>query len=135
MERPAWLGAVFAGTCAAMVGFGMGRLSLAGDPAEPSQSSQRAAAAAAGGPAKPSQAARDGLRAPLKMQRRRRIVLLGDSITQYGWAGVKEGNALGWAAQLAHAYARRADVINRGYSGFNTRMIRPVARCGSGPGA
>jgi lysophospholipase L1-like esterase len=47
----------------------------------------------------------------------KRFLLLGDSITQQSF-DVAQG---GWAAQLAHAYARRADVIVRGYSGYNTR--------------
>jgi lysophospholipase L1-like esterase len=46
------------------------------------------------------------------------IVLFGDSITQQGF-GV-DGN-LGWASLLASAYSRRADVLNRGFSGYNTR--------------
>lgn len=43
---------------------------------------------------------------------RAQILLLGDSLTQIAWEG--------WAGQLAHVYQRRADVINRGYSGYNT---------------
>lgn len=46
------------------------------------------------------------------------IFLYGDSLTQEGF-GVN-GSA-GWAALLANAYIRRADVLNRGYSGYNTR--------------
>lgn len=41
------------------------------------------------------------------------IVLLGDSLTQLGFEG--------WAAALANVYQRRADVINRGCSGYNTQ--------------
>jgi isoamyl acetate esterase len=40
------------------------------------------------------------------------IILLGDSLTQLGFEG--------WAAKLADVYQRRADVINRGCSGYNT---------------
>lgn len=43
---------------------------------------------------------------------RPKIVLLGDSLTQLCFEG--------WGAQLAHVYQRRADVLNRGYSGYNT---------------
>eukprot|EP00887_Chlorella_sp_A99_P005674 scaffold1.g5674.t1 len=43
------------------------------------------------------------------------IVLFGDSITQKGFG------LGGWAAALANQYQRRADVINRGYNGYNTR--------------
>jgi lysophospholipase L1-like esterase len=42
------------------------------------------------------------------------FVLFGDSITQ---RGLSPG---GWAARLADRYSRRADVVNRGYSGYNT---------------
>ena len=50
--------------------------------------------------------------------RRRAIVLFGDSLTQRGW----EPN--GWGAALAHAYGRSCDVYNRGYGGYNTRWCR-----------
>jgi hypothetical protein len=46
---------------------------------------------------------------------RPQFVLFGDSITQRGWED------RGWAAGLADAYGRKADVINRGYSGYNSR--------------
>lgn len=42
------------------------------------------------------------------------FVCFGDSITQRGFAP-------GWTGMLADAYQRKADVINRGYSGYNTR--------------
>jgi hypothetical protein len=42
------------------------------------------------------------------------FVLFGDSITQRG------GAVGGWATRLAERYTRRADVVNRGYSGYNT---------------
>ena len=42
------------------------------------------------------------------------FVTFGDSITQRGFAP-------GWSSQLADAYQRRVDVINRGYSGYNSR--------------
>ncbi len=48
---------------------------------------------------------------------RPRIVLFGDSITQRGF----ELEHRGWAAGLANAYSRKSDIINRGYSGYNTR--------------
>lgn len=41
------------------------------------------------------------------------IILLGDSLTQLGYEG--------WASTLANVYQRRADVINRGCSGYNTK--------------
>ncbi|KAI0781316.1 SGNH hydrolase [Trametes elegans] len=48
------------------------------------------------------------------------FVLLGDSLTQYGF----EPN--GFATRLASAYIRKLDVINRGFSGYNTDWIIPV---------
>ena len=42
-------------------------------------------------------------------------VLFGDSITQKGFA------TGGWAGVLADSWQRRVDVINRGYSGYNSR--------------
>ncbi|KAF6259633.1 SGNH hydrolase-type esterase domain-containing protein [Scenedesmus sp. NREL 46B-D3] len=44
------------------------------------------------------------------------FVLYGDSITEFGWNGPS-----GWATLLAQHYSRKADVINRGMSGWNTR--------------
>ena len=41
------------------------------------------------------------------------IILLGDSLTQLGYEG--------WASTLANVYQRRADIINRGCSGYNTK--------------
>lgn len=39
-------------------------------------------------------------------------MLLGDSLTQLSFEG--------WGATLANVYQRRCDVLNRGYSGYNT---------------
>eukprot|EP00092_Neocalanus_flemingeri_P041233 GFUD01044893.1.p1 GENE.GFUD01044893.1~~GFUD01044893.1.p1 ORF type:complete len:247 (+),score=69.79 GFUD01044893.1:74-814(+) len=47
-------------------------------------------------------------------------LLLGDSQTQLAW------QAGGWAQNLAESFVRRADVINRGFSGYNTRMIQTI---------
>lgn len=44
------------------------------------------------------------------------VLAFGDSITQYGWS---QG---GWVARLAEHYSRKADVLNRGYGGYNTRL-------------
>jgi len=45
----------------------------------------------------------------------RRVVAFGDSLTQ-------EANcAGGWVQRLAERFTRRADVLNRGFSGYNTR--------------
>ncbi|KAJ4840209.1 hypothetical protein Tsubulata_002962 [Turnera subulata] len=46
---------------------------------------------------------------------RPRIVLFGDSITEQSF---RSG---GWGASLADTYSRKADVLVRGYGGYNTR--------------
>lgn len=46
------------------------------------------------------------------------ILLFGDSITQQGFSIAQSP---GWVGLLSNAYTRRADVLNRGYSGYNTR--------------
>ncbi|BBN12870.1 isoamyl acetate esterase [Marchantia polymorpha subsp. ruderalis] len=46
---------------------------------------------------------------------RPQIILFGDSITQRSFG------AGGWGASMVNRYARKADVILRGYSGYNTR--------------
>lgn len=43
---------------------------------------------------------------------RAKIVLWGDSLTQTSWEG--------WGSQLANRYQRRADIVNRGMSGYNS---------------
>ena len=48
------------------------------------------------------------------------IVLLGDSFTEFG---LEYG---GWVSLLASNYSRRADVLNRGFQGHNTREILNV---------
>jgi isoamyl acetate esterase len=40
------------------------------------------------------------------------IVLFGDSLVQRSWGG--------WGSDLAQLYLRKADVINRGFSGFTS---------------
>jgi lysophospholipase L1-like esterase len=54
------------------------------------------------------------------MAARPKILLLGDSLTQLGWDG--------WVGQLAHVYQRRADVVNRGMSGYNTKWFLEYAK-------
>lgn len=46
---------------------------------------------------------------------RLRFVLFGDSITEQSFTPG------GWGAALANTYARKADIIVRGYGGYNTR--------------
>ena len=48
------------------------------------------------------------------------IVLLGDSITQFSF----DPEQRGWGAGLANWYHRSADVVNRGFSGYNSRWIK-----------
>ncbi|KJE97754.1 hypothetical protein CAOG_07857 [Capsaspora owczarzaki ATCC 30864] len=50
-----------------------------------------------------------------------RILLLGDSITQLS---AVEGAAASWSALISSHFQRRADVLRRGYSGYNTSWVR-----------
>ena len=43
-------------------------------------------------------------------------ILLGDSITQQGFM------QNGWAGLLSNEYQRRIDVVNRGFSGYNSKV-------------
>ncbi|CAK9137591.1 unnamed protein product [Ilex paraguariensis] len=47
---------------------------------------------------------------------RPQILLFGDSITEQSF---RSG---GWGAALADTYSRKADVVVRGYGGYNTRL-------------
>lgn len=59
------------------------------------------------------------------------IVLFGDSLTQQAF-GVD--GKVGWGSLLASNYARRADVYERGYYGYNTRhALEILPRVCSGP--
>ena len=58
---------------------------------------------------------------PLSLTSRPRVVLFGDSLTQRGF------EEQGWASALCDYYTRRADVLNRGYGGWNSRWARFVA--------
>jgi lysophospholipase L1-like esterase len=46
-----------------------------------------------------------------------RIVCYGDSITQYGH------NSSGWLGIIQSKYCRSLDIINRGFSGYNTKWL------------
>ena len=50
---------------------------------------------------------------------RRKVLLLGDSITQQSFS-LKHS---GWGAGFADWYQRKADVVNRGFSGYNSRWM------------
>eukprot|EP00798_Chlamydomonas_sp_ICE-L_P006097 gene6097-2694_t len=52
---------------------------------------------------------------------RPKFILFGDSLTQRSMSS--EG---GWGAALAHNYGRKADVVIRGYGGYNTRGALPM---------
>uniref|UniRef100_A0A0G4HNQ0 SGNH hydrolase-type esterase domain-containing protein n=1 Tax=Chromera velia CCMP2878 TaxID=1169474 RepID=A0A0G4HNQ0_9ALVE len=52
--------------------------------------------------------------------RRPKVVLFGDSITQTSF------DIGDWGRQFASAYTRKADVINRGYSGYNSKYLRAI---------
>ena len=45
------------------------------------------------------------------------IVLIGDSLTQFGF----NPETLGWGTLLQYKYIRKMDILNRGYSGYTTR--------------
>ncbi|PAA57490.1 hypothetical protein BOX15_Mlig011782g1, partial [Macrostomum lignano] len=51
-----------------------------------------------------------------------RVILLGDSLTQFGWSSTS-----GWVARIADSLARRCDIVNRGFSGYNSRWCRLIA--------
>lgn len=48
-----------------------------------------------------------------------RLVFIGDSITERGFS-----DTAGWLSMVANHYRRKADVVQRGYSGYNTRWVR-----------
>ena len=70
------------------------------------------------------------------------FMLVGDSLTQGGWAPGDTGIGqrltrsyylscfveIAWLiiSSLEDAYARKLDVLNRGYSGYNTEWALPV---------
>mmetsp|Transcript_22734 Transcript_22734/g.56307 ORF Transcript_22734/g.56307 Transcript_22734/m.56307 type:complete len:264 (-) Transcript_22734:2024-2815(-) len=54
---------------------------------------------------------------------RQKILMLGDSLTQLCFEGPE-----GWGRDLANRYQRRADVLNRGMSGYNSRWYLRYAK-------
>ena len=46
-----------------------------------------------------------------------RVILLGDSITQYAF------NENGWGSHIAGLLQRKCDIFNRGFSGYTTQYI------------
>lgn len=51
-----------------------------------------------------------------------RVVLFGDSITQFGYSV----SGKGWCAAVTDHFQRRADIIHRGFSGYNTRWAKSL---------
>ena len=51
-----------------------------------------------------------------------KIFLFGDSITQQSFSPG------GWGARVADHFQRRADVLNRGFSGYNSDWAKPILR-------
>ncbi len=49
----------------------------------------------------------------------KKLVLIGDSNIQYGFSA--EGR---WVSLLADLLQRKCDVINRGFSGYNTNYLK-----------
>ncbi|KAL3791792.1 hypothetical protein HJC23_002423 [Cyclotella cryptica] len=60
--------------------------------------------------------------------KRAKIILFGDSITQMSFSS----SECGWGAFLADRYQRRADVYNRGFSGYNTSWFLKFAATDAG---
>lgn len=50
------------------------------------------------------------------------VILFGDSLTQRSFSVSDRG----WGAQLGELFQRRADVLNRGLSGYNTEWARLI---------
>ena len=67
---------------------------------------------------------------PRTMSEHRTVVLFGDSLTQQGFG--TGSSSPGWAGLLASAYARREDILCRGYSGYNTRHALGVLPAAGG---
>jgi hypothetical protein len=79
----------------------------------------------------PRQAVRRTTLADVPLRIRPTIVLFGDSLTEYGYsctpADGSQATAAGWVSLLSDAYCRRADVLNRGFSGYNTNLACRLA--------
>lgn len=60
--------------------------------------------------------------------KRAKIILFGDSITQMSFSAAD----CGWGAWIADRYQRRADVLNRGFSGYNSDWFLKFAATDEG---
>ncbi|KAI6654577.1 Isoamyl acetate-hydrolyzing esterase 1-like [Oopsacas minuta] len=52
----------------------------------------------------------------------KQVIALGDSLTEMG----SDPALAGWVAQMQNLCSRKADVLNRGFSGYNTRYIKMI---------
>ena len=68
--------------------------------------------------------AEDAIALATGCRRRLCFCAFGDSLTEHGMVDI-DGNA-GWVTQLSVMFRRRADVFNRGMSGYNTRWAKQV---------
>jgi lysophospholipase L1-like esterase len=57
---------------------------------------------------------------PGSVHSRPKVYLLGDSITQWSFST----EHCGWGASLADWFGRSVDIVNRGFSGYNSRMYK-----------
>ena len=64
-----------------------------------------------------------------KEKKEKLAVFFGDSITQHAFNPQLDG----WVAAVAHYFARKAVVVNRGLSGYNSRFARAVFDEAVGP--
>jgi lysophospholipase L1-like esterase len=47
----------------------------------------------------------------------KKILLIGDSNTEWGYGKLEDDIGMGWVSMLSNQLARKADVVNRGFSG------------------
>lgn len=58
----------------------------------------------------------------LDSSKKNHVLMIGDSITEWSF----DTEHCGFGASMSHWYRRTADVVNRGYSGYNSRWIRQI---------
>eukprot|EP01038_Epipyxis_sp_PR26KG_P012407 gene12407-16640_t len=56
---------------------------------------------------------------------KKKIICFGDSITEFG-SGLLPSDGFGWVGLLQIWYSRKVDVVNRGYSGYNSRWAKYI---------
>jgi lysophospholipase L1-like esterase len=61
---------------------------------------------------------------PSQLSKRKRILFFGDSITQHGFNPDNEG----WINSFNYWWTRRVDVMNRGFSGYNSKWGLTIVR-------